>query len=404
MRHARPGYVGERGATVPIVALALVALIGFVALAVDVGALMVKRRSLVNAADAAALAAAQSCAKKAGQAAADGQALEYALANAGDGVVVVEGYPTYAPSCEAASGRVAVRVQAQQTTFFSPVLGFADSQPVAAEAVAIWGGVGTGDFVPFMLSEGTLLTCGIGTEEIIAAGELAEPIDCTFWMNNKIEEMGNSQWAMLNLNTAATDRWGWNVAADYPSCKPANTNETIQWIDSGANGLSLNYPDPTYVCVDSGATPPTFWALDAHKDEERLFPVNDPGIPGANPPRGYTDDRLVGTGMSSNRPHGQVNKTGDPCPLPCTPGNGGPGYNGPVDKYDIVGFAKLRIVSVERGNQGGEITCAFPDGTPRPSDSNAWCLKVQWTAYYTDVYAAVGQGDNFNVVTVRLIR
>jgi hypothetical protein len=219
-------------------------------------------------------------------------------------------------------------------------------------------------------------------------------------MNNRLEEMGDSQWAMLNLNTVSDGRWGWNVPADYGSCVPANTNETLNWIHNGATGLSLNYPAPTYVCVDTGATPPTFNALAQYVGVERLFPVNDPGIPGSNPQMGYTDVRLD---METNPyPHGQVNKTGQPCPNPCTPGNGGYGENGPVDKYDIVGFAKLEIVSVERGNRGGEVTCAI-DGVPREPDSNAWCLKVKFNGYYTDL-ADISEGDNFNITVVRLIK
>jgi len=409
MRNARPEHEGERGATLVIVALVLVALLGMVVLTVDVGGLLAKRRSLVNAADAAALAAAQSCGKKEGELVAAEQALQYAVANGGAGTSIVDGFPTYSPGCQSPYGSVTVRVRADQATFFAPVLGYGDSSAVVAEATATWGGVATGDFVPFMLSEGTLLSCGIGTEELIGMGELDTPVECTFWMNNKIEEMGNSQWAMLNLNTV--DRRGWNVPADYGGCVPANTNETVNWIDNGASGLMLNYPNPTYVCVDTGATPPTFRELEKFVGAERLFPVNDPGIPGATPPWGYTDDRLKNTSLALayDPPHGQVNKTGQPCPNPCTPGNGGPGYNGPVDKYDIVGFAKLQIVSVENGGKagGGYHTCAIYDPATstwvdRAPDTNAWCLKVEWIAYYTDVYAATGQADNFTNVTVRL--
>jgi len=49
----------ERGAVVPIVALSLIALFGMVILAVDVGGLVAKRRTMVNTNDSAALAAAR---------------------------------------------------------------------------------------------------------------------------------------------------------------------------------------------------------------------------------------------------------------------------------------------------------------------------------------------------------
>ena len=60
---ARPSRLRdeERGATAVIVALTLIALCGMIVLTVDVGQLLFKRRAMVNASDAAALAAA-SCA------------------------------------------------------------------------------------------------------------------------------------------------------------------------------------------------------------------------------------------------------------------------------------------------------------------------------------------------------
>ena len=56
----------ERGVSLIITALALVAIFAMVVLVIDAGALLVKRRALVKAADAAALAAAQSCVSETG--------------------------------------------------------------------------------------------------------------------------------------------------------------------------------------------------------------------------------------------------------------------------------------------------------------------------------------------------
>jgi Flp pilus assembly protein TadG len=56
----------EDGAVLVIVALSLLAMFGMMVLVVDVGSLLYARRALVNAADAAALAAAQSCGQKEG--------------------------------------------------------------------------------------------------------------------------------------------------------------------------------------------------------------------------------------------------------------------------------------------------------------------------------------------------
>src|SRR5437763_341032 len=54
---------GEEGATLAIVAISLIAILGMVVLTVDLGALLVKRRSMVNAGDAGALAAAETFAQ-----------------------------------------------------------------------------------------------------------------------------------------------------------------------------------------------------------------------------------------------------------------------------------------------------------------------------------------------------
>src|SRR3954452_15334872 len=51
----------QSGVTMVIVALCLIALMGMVVLVVDVGGLLWNRRARVNASDAAALSAAQSC-------------------------------------------------------------------------------------------------------------------------------------------------------------------------------------------------------------------------------------------------------------------------------------------------------------------------------------------------------
>ncbi|MGO4250516.1 pilus assembly protein TadG-related protein [Paenarthrobacter sp. RAF54_2] len=63
MRFTRAGAVtGERGAVAVFVALLMVVLLGFAAIAIDLGALTVEKAELQNGADAAALAIARGCA------------------------------------------------------------------------------------------------------------------------------------------------------------------------------------------------------------------------------------------------------------------------------------------------------------------------------------------------------
>ena len=133
----------EEGAVLVIVTLSLIALFGMMVLVVDVGSLLFTRRALVNAADAAALAAAQSCGEKEGIGAANAQANQYTVANQ-SGAAVAFGFPHYFPSCDSPAGLVTVRVTTERPLFFAPVLGFDSDTAVVTEATASWGGAGVG--------------------------------------------------------------------------------------------------------------------------------------------------------------------------------------------------------------------------------------------------------------------
>ncbi|WP_256840687.1 pilus assembly protein TadG-related protein [Ornithinimicrobium cryptoxanthini] len=120
---------GERGAVAIIFALLLVALIGFIGLAVDLGAMYAKRQELQVAADAAALAAAQECAI-AGCEGASGVATDYATRNTYDPLTSVVTKP--------GANVVQVDVYGTQERWFLPVLGADSLGPVEATAYATW--------------------------------------------------------------------------------------------------------------------------------------------------------------------------------------------------------------------------------------------------------------------------
>ena len=136
----------ERGAVAIIVALSMTGLIGFTAIAVDVGAMYVERAQLQNGADAAALAVAQqcaidkNCADPAAQSAKVPVAQGLANQNANDGTAIVSDvvFPSTnsvrvdvaAKDADAAAGSLALT--------FAPVLGI-DSAAVAAHGKAAWG-------------------------------------------------------------------------------------------------------------------------------------------------------------------------------------------------------------------------------------------------------------------------
>jgi Flp pilus assembly protein TadG len=90
MRRLRKALRGERGASAVLVAILILPLVGVAGLAVDVGVLYVERSQLQNGADAAALAVAANCAKRACPVATDTSiAASFATENANDRAVTV---------------------------------------------------------------------------------------------------------------------------------------------------------------------------------------------------------------------------------------------------------------------------------------------------------------------------
>ena len=143
----------ERGASAVLVGILLVPLLGFVAIAVDVGALYAERAQLQNGADAAALAIAKDCQDGVCTDAA-GAAKRYTDANTNDGAANV-----LAPSISMADKTVTVtdstRVAGTNAGAIShPFARFigVDSTTVGAAATAQWGGPGSGKVLALALS------------------------------------------------------------------------------------------------------------------------------------------------------------------------------------------------------------------------------------------------------------
>lgn len=134
----RRGLAGEHGASAVLLALLMVPLLGFAAIAVDVGKLYAERAKLQVAADAAALAVAADCARGAcGDMQATAQSL--VTANLGGATAAPPVLATDPPS---------VTVTGSQPTehWFAPVIGH-DSTSVSAIAVVGWGAPGGGTAV-----------------------------------------------------------------------------------------------------------------------------------------------------------------------------------------------------------------------------------------------------------------
>jgi Flp pilus assembly protein TadG len=129
---------GERGATAVIFALLLVPMLGFAAIAVDVGALYAERARLQVAADAAAIAVAQDCSRgNCGDMLATAQSL--VTANDGEGTAAH-------PVLSSDPLSVSVTGSTPKEHWFAPVLGY-ESTAVSATAVVGWGAPSEGTAV-----------------------------------------------------------------------------------------------------------------------------------------------------------------------------------------------------------------------------------------------------------------
>ena len=350
----------ERGANAVIVAILLVALLGMLSLSVDGGFLFLKYRAIRNANDAAALAAALSCAKGEGLVAADTQADTLATENVGDAQRVSD--PLYTPSCMPAGGKVTVHYKGVQQLFFSQVVGVSSPRIASATATATWGKAGGSNNVsPLMLNMNRLSSCNIPD----GPGLIVGVSQCAFWWDNG--QLGNAAWGLMNLDQ-------WNVSPTS-HCSNAGQSSYRNWLEFGyPNALVMNNPPPTYACRDSG-----FFGGALDNDIENAiatghpyaFPVNDPSK--------------------------QIDSNGNLCPAPSCSA---------PDKYYIVGFAWLKLIDLCRGSGNGTWHSCSPTSValcaPYLADSNSRCLVSQWEGFTTNGLEPGGGGTFGNVIAVAL--
>lgn len=165
-RHVKTPESHERGATTVLVAILLVALMGFSALAVDVGAMYAEKTQLQNGADSAALAIAGQCAKgSCGDSNATGSF--FANNNANDGA---SGATVTFPN--ATTVRVVTKAREAGSTddgfslFFARVMGV-DTAQIHATAEAKWGAPSAATTLPWTISECVF-------EKFLSSSQLAE--------------------------------------------------------------------------------------------------------------------------------------------------------------------------------------------------------------------------------------
>jgi Flp pilus assembly protein TadG len=334
---------GEQGATLVIVAICLIVIMAMLVLTVDLGALFLRQRQMVSGADAAALAAAQTCANSNDTSSPETQADTYAQDNVPglNGAASGNGITYESPTCQKGGvGRVDVSYTISQDLFFAPAIGMGNSREVKATATAAWGPTGAGNTVPIVLDNGLLQSqCQIPNG--VNTGD-----QCNLWYNNNAGGLGNANWGFMNLSEvvpAATAPQNYNCSSN------GGSNSLQNWIINNFGTpivLNGNPPgtDPTYVCGMTGQQNVNwFSALQTRQQNNPivLFPVNDC--------------------------NGQLDKSGNP--VSC-------GSLTAPDFYDVIGFVSLKLIAVYKGNdpaavgtQGASGTCSLSNHNFAPGDT-----------------------------------
>lgn len=343
----------ERGATAVMVVLLLVVLVGMLALTVDGGLLWTKFRRMRTANDAAALAAAYSCAKGEGLVGAEAMAVTIAQSNVPDAAPIQPS--EYSPGCVVEGGQVTVFFGAEQGLMFGPAIGVSSPKDVSTQATAIWGGAGgASNVAPLMLSMGRLGTCdfpdGATYDE-----------DCFFWWDNGTRNdttaLTNAEWGLVDLTTWGVDRYG--------ACGGnVSQSDVGTWIGSGYPGTLLIDPPPVeYVCRGAGFQGNALNNdVNAEAGQVLFFPVNDPSQ--------------------------QVDSNGNLCT---------PGMTCTVQKYAMVGFAALKVVHVWTGQEAIDRCGQIAD-----NNGSVRCLQVKWVDYQAGGLAPNPNIPNLGLFAVAL--
>ena len=197
----------ERGVTLVIVALSLIAIFAMVILTVDVGGLLYKRRAMVNGSDAAALAAAFSCARTTDSDIPENIADGYAADNV-SGLLPSNGgiVAPQTSNCDTGqSGYVTVQYSVPQQLWFAGVLGFGNSANVTTAATAAWGPTGGGNPLPIVLNLATFQgNCDIPN--------VTKGTKCYLWYDN--DRFNGSAFGFMDLKhwgltpDTIVPRWG----------------------------------------------------------------------------------------------------------------------------------------------------------------------------------------------------
>jgi hypothetical protein len=286
----------ERGATLAIVAISLICLLGMLVLTFDLGSGVAIKRNMVNAADSGALAAAMECGRGNGPAIARAEAEELVVDN--NGAAEVIGFEL-APGAQCGPGstsaadpknEVTVTVRVPHEYYFAQIFGF-DQGAVVATATAEWT-YGISNPAPLRLES-------MKVDECLTGGPGSS---CYF----KFESDGQGQWGWLNF----PEGWPVEGGPNPATCTSAKggTNDLVEYIRGmGLSEQSSFLPTlwniPIWACafngeIDQGQQEITEWIDTVGMTDPRpvvYFPVVAPPPPGPCPAEGcwqwYTGSR-----------------------------------------------------------------------------------------------------------------
>lgn len=308
----------DRGATVVLVALSMVVMVGFTALAVDVGALWSDKKQLQNGADAGALAIAQSCVQGSCgdvNTAADAFATANKLDGNATGTAMVSG------------NTVTVSTTSTRALWFAPVLGI-DTADIPAQATARWAVQSGGQFLPLTFSKCAFVEAGGAVDESAVGTEMTLYLKAKDTGNDKTDE----DTADPIATPSATSTTYPGIDGDYvlPECPPKDAVENS--IPGGFGWLEAD-----------GGTCLTSLAVGDVVD-------SDPGVSDSG---GCIDPEML---------QNQV------VPVPifdtCLAGPNGDCQGGAGGKYHIWALAAFRITEYCLPNSGGSALKWALDGFP----------------------------------------
>ena len=257
MRRLNGQQERERGAVSVILALVLVALLGFTAIAVDVGMLYSEKAQLQNGADAAALLVAQKCAKNTSDAdctTTSALASSYANANANDSLSNIKSTlldKTNRTVTISAGAQEAGKAPNKVSLFFARALGITMTE-VNAQSTVTWGSPVAGRTAfPLAFSVCQVKDSIGGALQLLQDHGVNQNADCLYGPSGAAVE-GGFGWLVQDANVCGgTIDLAVNESGSDPGNNaPNNCSGTLQkWADEITAGRDIIVLLPVYTTV-----------------------------------------------------------------------------------------------------------------------------------------------------------